>query len=84
MPNVSPSLLKLLSTQTPKGAEHSDTTDKKPNPSIASAELPKKKGSLAPNKTPISWKTLGITVVVFGAMLEVLWYLKKQRKDGEN
>lgn len=44
-------------------------------------QLPKKKSNLAADKTPISWKNLGISVVVFGILLNVLWYLKKLRKE---
>lgn len=73
-----------MSTETSKGAENLKATESKPHPSINPDPLPKRKKALAPNKTPISWKTLGITVVVFGIMVEVLWYLKKTRKEGKS
>lgn len=61
--------LRLLSTDPPKEREP-------PKP----FELPKQKSQEA-GKTPISWKTLGIAVGVFGIMLQVLLYLKKTRKE---
>lgn len=30
----------------------------------------------------MSWTTLGVTVAVVGVLLQVLWYLKKVRKEG--
>lgn len=68
-------LPRLLSTEPSKGTE-----SKKPG-DIGPTELPKQKKHFGQNRTPMSWKTLGATVVVVGVLLQVLWYLKKTRKE---
>ncbi|XP_034255456.1 protein SCO1 homolog, mitochondrial [Thrips palmi] len=67
-------LSRLLSTEPPKISEPNKTGEKP-------LDLPKKKPSMGQNKTPMTWKTLGATVIVFSVLLQALWYLKKVRKE---
>ena len=78
---LSPCLTRLISTGIPKCAESSKSSESKPKDSIHPSELPQRKENLAPNKTPVSWKSLSITVVCLGILLNVLYYLKKARNE---
>ncbi|KAK3932045.1 Protein SCO1-like protein, mitochondrial, partial [Frankliniella fusca] len=66
---LSPSLLRWVSNEAPD--------PKKP----VNAALPKIEPKMGQNKTAVSWKNLGISAVLFGILLNALWYLKKVRQE---
>lgn len=63
----------------PKGTENSKASETGQEP----IKLPQRKSATGKDKTPVSWKTLGVAVVVVGVLLQTLWYLKRIRKEGK-
>lgn len=67
-------VLRLLNTEAPKSSEPPKGTEAPQNPSIPPKKIEKSAGFT------FSWRALGISVVIFGVMVQILWVLKRARK----